>query len=119
VDRYRFRDALIGLFPGFREHWDDEDVHREADGSFTAHGLASSFFFFFRGNYRYLEGTSIERLAQLLEEVVSADPDDRSDVANAICTSFLELLDENREGRILEPHLGEGCSRFLAAMRGR
>lgn len=119
MDEYRFRDALIGLFPAFREYWDDEDVHREADGSFTAHGLLSSVLFFFRGNYRSLEGTSIERLAEVLEAVVSGDPDDRSDVANAICTSFLELLDENREGGVLEPHLGGHCSRFVVAMRGR
>ena len=48
---------------------------------------------------------------------MAADPHDESNVANAICTSFLELIDEKREGKLLEPHLGEECKRFLNLMR--
>jgi hypothetical protein len=118
MDKKQFRDVLIFLFPGFESYWDDEDINREDDGSFTAHGLLSSFFFFYKAQHLNLEEKTISELATKLEEIVSADPNDESDVANAICTSFLELVDENREGKVLEKYLGKECLKFLEAMRG-
>ena len=118
MDKTKFRDVLICLFPGFGSYWDDEDINREDDGSFTAHGLLSSFYFYYKAQYLNFEEQTISELATKLEEIVSADPSDESDVANAICTSFLELIDENREGKGLERYLGKECVKFLEAMRG-
>ena len=118
MDKAQFRDVLIQLFPAFGSHWDEEDINREEDGSFTAHGLLSSFFFFYKERYANFEEKTVIEFATKLEKIVSADPHDASDVANAICTSFLELIDENREGKTLEKHLGKECLKFLEAMRG-
>lgn len=118
MNKTQFRDILISLFPGFESYWEDEDINREEDRSFTAHGLLSSFFFFYKEQYLDFEEKTIREFADKIEEIVSADPNDESDVANAICTSFLELVDENSEGKVLEKYLGMECSKFLDAMRG-
>jgi hypothetical protein len=33
-----FEKLLTSLFPTFGKYWSREDIHRESDGSFTAHG---------------------------------------------------------------------------------
>ena len=118
MDRMQFLAELISLFPAFENYWSEEDIHRETDGSYTAHGLLSSFFHFYQDEYDKVRDESVKMFALRIEAIVAADPHDKSSVANAICTSFLELIDENREGRLLESHLGEECKRFLNAMRG-
>jgi hypothetical protein len=118
MDKQEFRNRLIGLFPEFCHYWEAEDVHREDDGSLSAHGLMSSFFLFYQDKYSSFNPVIVSELAGIFEEIVESDPNDQSDVANAICTSFLELVDENREGKVLEKHLGRECEAFLRAMRG-
>ena len=132
MDRTQFLAELISLFPAFENYWSEEDIHRETDGSYTVHGLLSSFFHFYQDEYGLLSSffhfyqdeyhkvrnETVKTFAFRIEAIVAADPHDKCNVANAICTSFLELIDEDREGRLLEAHLGEECKRFLNAMRG-
>ena len=118
MNKAEFKDILVSLFPSFEAHWKDEDINREEDGSYTAHGLLSAFFFFYRENYTCFQESTVEHFANKLEEIVAADPNDESDVANAICTSFLEMLDQKREGKMIEKFLGSECTGFLKTMRG-
>ena len=106
--------ALISLFPVFEESWKREDIHREEDGSFTAHGIMSAFTFFFKENYASFPPDLLEEFGRTIEAVVAADPDDKSDVANAICTCFLEMIAGDKEGRRLEPYLGKACKEFYS-----
>ncbi len=113
-----FLAELIALFPGFEDYWSEEDIHKETDGSYTAHGLLSSFFHFYQDEHDKVPEEKVKMFATRIEAIVAADPHDESNVANAICTGFLELIDENREGQRLELHLGKEYKGFLDAMRG-
>lgn len=118
MEKHDLYKKLAALFPEFEKHWDIEDINREADGIYTAHGLMSSFFFFYLENYSNLDESAIRNTANLFENIVESDPSDESDVSNAICTSFLEMLDKNKEGKVIEKYLGKECKAFLDAMRG-
>ena len=118
MDRSEFKEILVSFFPSFEGYWDKEDINREEDGSFTAHGLLSAFFFFYKENYTGFQESTLRIFASKLEDIVAADPNNESDVANAICTSFLELLDQRQEGKILEKYLGSECASYLRTMRG-
>src|SRR5687767_7595891 len=100
---------LISLFPRFEGYWDKEDIHREDDRSFTAHGLMSSFFFYYKDNFENFNQDELQKFCNEIEKIVASDPDDKLDTANAICTSFLELIVGNKEGKALEPYLGKTC----------
>jgi len=89
MGKTQFRVALIRQFPSFGSYWDDEDINSEDNG------LLSSLFFFYKAQHLNFEEKTISELPTILEEIVSADPNDESDIANAICTSCLELIDEN------------------------
>lgn len=118
MTKQEFLEKLSDLFPTFAEYWEAEDIHKEEDGTYTAHGLMSSFFHFFKENHSLCDEQTLHQAAVLFEEIVESDPNDKSEVANAICTSFLELLDEQKEGRCIEKYLGKECKTFLDAMRG-
>ena len=118
MDKAEFKDNLVSYFPAFEGYWGEEYINKEKDGSFNAHGLLSSFFFFYKENHMNFHGSTVRDFADTLEEIVAADPNDESDVANAICTSFLELINKKKEGMVLEQYLGTECSNFLKAMRG-
>src|SRR5262245_40257505 len=106
--------TLISLFPSFSESWKQEDIHREEDGSFTAHGIMSAFTHFYQKNYMSFETKLLERFCCAIEEVVASDPNDRSNVANAICTCFLEMIAGDAEAKRLEPYLGKACKEFYS-----
>jgi hypothetical protein len=118
MDKAEFKNILVSSFPAFEEWWDDEDINREQNGSYTAHGLLSSFFFFYKERYMNYVESDIREFADKIETIVAEDSNDESDVANAICTSYLELLNKNKEGKVLEKYLGSECRKFLNIMRG-
>lgn len=114
MNNEELESMLISHFPAFQAHWKREDIDREDDGSFTAHGIMSSFTHFYRGNYANLDSGLLKKFCCAIEEVVASDPNDKSEVANAICTSFLELIAGDVEGKRLEPYLGKACKEFYS-----
>ena len=118
MEKNELKNKLTNLFPEFDTYWIEEDIFKEEDETYTVHGLMSSFFFFYKEGHSTFNNVTIENVALMFKEVVASDPNDESTAANAICTSFLELLDEEREGKVLESYLGEECKKFLRIMRG-
>lgn len=103
---------IIQFVPSFEEHWACEDIHREDDGSFTEHGVMSSFLEFYYRNYESLSILEISTLCIELENIVAADSEDRDLAANAICTMFLELLVNTLPGNKIERYLGKVCKKY-------
>lgn len=105
---------LISLFPDFEKSWKHEDIQREDDGSFSAHGIMSAFTNFYRQNYTTLDTNLLKIFCRTIETVVASDPRDQSDVANAICTCFLENIAGDKEAKRLVPFLGKACKEFYS-----
>ena len=114
MNKKELENMLISLFPAFEEYWEEEDIHKEADGSFTPHGIMSSFTHFYRENFATFDTSVLEEFCRTIETVVASDPDDKSDVANAICTCFLEMIAGDIEGKRIEPYLGKACKEFYS-----
>lgn len=112
MNKEELEGMLISFFPDFEESWKREDIDREEDGSFTAHGIMSSFTHFYRENFAKFDTKLLEEFCRAIETVVAADPDDKSDVANAICTCFLENIAGEGGGNRIEPYLGKACKLF-------
>ena len=51
MNKMQFKNTLISLFPSFNQYWAEEDINKEGDGSYTAHGLLSAFFFFYKDQH--------------------------------------------------------------------
>lgn len=98
--------------PEFRKYWEQDDIYKEDDGTFTSHGVMSSFLDFFQNNFASLTTLQISVLCVEFEEIVSSDHDDSNSSANAICTMFLELLVDTPAGNRIEPYLGKQCKKF-------
>jgi hypothetical protein len=105
-------DFLISIFPGFKKYWEDEDIHKHEDKSIFTHGIMTSFAHYYHDNYEKFDNKSLESFCKKIEIIVASDPNDISDVANAICTCFLEAIAYNKGGSILEPYLGKECKRY-------
>lgn len=114
MNKQELESLLVSLFPAFEAGWKREDIHREEDGSFTAHGLMSAFTYFYRANIAEYDTSVLKEFCRAIETVVASDPEDKSDVANAICTCFLEMIAGEMEGRRIEPHLGKACKAFYS-----
>lgn len=112
MDNKSLSSMLLSLFPGFTPYWDAEDIYRADDRSFTAHGLMSSFTDYFRDNWQLVSTDSLKSLGEEIERIVAADPNDESDVANAICTCFLENIAGEEAGTAFEPYLGKECKAY-------
>lgn len=114
MNKSALESLLISIFPGFQQYWDKEDIHREEDGTFTPHGIMSSFFFYYKENYKNFSADVLREFSNEIEKIVASDPNDTSDVANAICTSFLEMIAGEEEGKVIEPYLGKACKEFYS-----
>jgi len=105
---------MTELFPEFGKYWEEDDVNKEASGQFTVHGFMNSFSEHYRNNYENYEAKKLSQLGKTLEEIVNSDPNDQSDVANAVCTCFLELIAGEKEGKRFEPYLGKRSREYYA-----
>ena len=114
MNKEELETMLISLFPTFEESWKREDIHKEEDGSFTPHGIMSSFTYFYKENFAKFDTSTLEEFCRTIETVVASDPHDKSDVANAICTSFLEMVAGEAEGKRIEPYLGKASKEFYS-----
>ncbi len=114
MNKSELESLLISIFPGFQQYWDKEDINREEDGTFTPHGIMSSFFFYYKENYKNFSADMLRKFGNEIEKIVASDPNDTSDVANAICTSFLEMIAGEEEGKVIEPYLGKACKEFYS-----
>ncbi|WP_415755727.1 hypothetical protein [Pseudomonas leptonychotis] len=103
---------LIKIVPEFKRHWELDDIYKEADGTFTPHGVMGSFLEFYQGHYAEFSTLQISTLCIELEEIVSSDLNDTDHRANAICTMFLEILVDTPPGIRIEPFLGRQCTKY-------
>jgi hypothetical protein len=84
--------AIVGMFPEFEEYWGKEgDIFREADGSFSYHGLFAVFSHFVRGGYKQMSEVEKERVFRLVEICMSKEGG-TGEVGNAVQTCFIENL---------------------------
>ncbi len=103
---------LIKIIPGFKKHWEQDDIYKAADGGFTPHDVMGSFLDFYQHNFESLSRLQLSTLCVAFEEIVSSDTDDSNNNANAICTIFLECLVDTSAGNKLAPYLGVRCKRY-------
>lgn len=108
MNKIEFESALIGIFPDFKKYWEDEDIFREEDLSFSAHGLMRTFLHFFRIENKNFNEKSLRKISRLIETELLSDPNGMQDMANAIYAEFLELID-NEESRKLDQYLTKSC----------
>jgi hypothetical protein len=107
------RGLLVGLFPAFQEQWDQGDnLHRDGD-AFTPHGLCSAFSSFYVGQELPLYEPVAKRLFAAIEQVVSADADDKDPVANALCTCFLENIANTSVGEASAQIMGPASRKYF------
>lgn len=93
------------LFPSFRPHWDHElNCYRQGD-DFTAHGVCFDFSEYFTECHEQASEAALVKLFSFVEQEASGDPDDKSPLANALCTCFLEYIAETASG--------ERCLKFM------
>jgi hypothetical protein len=108
-------DLLTGLFPEFRDVWDDEDnnFYRTGD-DFTAHGFCAEFSHFYIECGATANPGALAKLFQVIEEQIVADPNDQDPVANAVCTCFLENIAQLPAGERSIPFMGPESRKFFA-----
>lgn len=103
---------IINMFPEFEIHWEHEDLRKEDNGDYTAHGLMGSFTDFYRDHYLEFEPNQLKGFCDFIEDIVQSDSNDKSDVANAICTCFLENIAGDEEAQKIDPLLGKICKEY-------
>lgn len=103
---------LIKIIPAFKNHWEQDDIYKEDDGTFTHHGVMGSFLEFYQNNFEALTTLQLSVLCIEFEEIVSSDNNDTNSNANAICTMFLEFLVDTPAGNRIEPYLGKQCKKY-------
>ncbi len=106
------KTLIINFIPGFEKHWDQDDIYREEDGSYTEHGIMSSFLEYYQHNYNTLNILELSTLCIEFEKIIAAHPNDDDPAANAICTMFLELLVDTEPGNKLELYLGKTSKEY-------
>ena len=100
MNKEEAEQVLITIFPDFKKLWEDEDIYRENDKLFTAHGLMRSFMLFFNENHNNITISQLERLGLIIEENMCKDPDGKTEITNAIISEFLELLNQEASYKI-------------------
>lgn len=103
MNKTELEKELTTLFPEFCKYWDSEDIYREEDNSFLSHGLMTSFYHFFRDNFDAADVSDLKKFCEIIEDELKASSD--GEIANAICTSFFELISDTKAGDALEPYL--------------
>jgi hypothetical protein len=97
----QLRDALVDIFPGFQQYWeDDENPHLEA-GEFNHHGLMLEFVSYFAKGLAGFSEKQLQRLAIVINDSVSKP----GPVENAVSTCFLEHLHQIHAEKALRPFL--------------
>jgi hypothetical protein len=110
--------VFVESFPAFAAYWDSNcNLHRDGD-TWTVHGLRSEFSHFFERHWNEASESILLALFARIEQIIAADPDDRDDVANALCTCFLENLAQTTAGTAIIPFLGPASRRYFADWNG-
>lgn len=109
--------ALLGQFqsfyPDFTAWWhSDENYNRDGD-DFSTHGLCAEFSSFLIARPLPLEKQQLEGLLNFVEQHVAADPHDQSEIANALCTCFLENIAQTKVGNYCRPFMGTSSQAYF------
>jgi len=95
---------LLSLDPSFEQVWsDDENYHRNDDGSSTTCGVLSEFSQYLQDHADVLSLPYLKALFELVESNVDAE----TDFGGSIRACFLENLGYTKAGKVLEKYMGK------------
>lgn len=112
-DKHALLDFLLTQFPAFIGCWEAKDNDYLDGGEFTAHGLCTVFGGFFAARVEKFDEESLKKLFAFIESAILADPEDESEVANALCTCFLEDIAGEEEGEIALPFMSDATRAYF------
>lgn len=106
------KNLLIGFVPEFENYWNQDIIFQEDNKSYTEHDVAGCFLEYYQVNYEKMSILILSTLCIEFEKILLSDPEDKNDSANAICTSFLEMLVDTPAGDKIERYLGVSCKEY-------
>lgn len=102
------RMYLYEQFKGFSRVWlDKTNLFIEQNGGYTLHGLYSQFSNYFRQNINSFNDDQLKIFFINLEIWIANDKYNDDDLANAICTCFLELIAREGFTKRIKPFMGK------------
>ena len=117
TEKMRPRDLLhkfVTLAPAFETQWESDDNYcRNADGSFSLHGVCTEFSDFFRRNYAAFSEATVNELFDFVEWNLVEPAADETPVDNALCTCFLENISSEPCGEFARGHMGRKSRAFF------
>ncbi len=106
----RPRDLLqqfVKFTPEFQAQWNsDHNLSLDDDGTFTLHGVASEFSYFFKDNYARLSDADFKELFEFIESNLVEPGVEETLLDNALCTCFLENIASEPCGEAAKPWMG-------------
>jgi len=106
------RDWLVRLFPDFIRAFDDP-WYFPPDRELTPHSVCSEFTDYFRTKIPSYTAPEVIELFAVTETIIAADRLRADDVANALCTCFLENISCTDQGHAGRPLMGAETLRFF------
>ena len=111
MNKFELEEKLTLSLPEFGKHWEKEDIYKENNAFFNAHGLIRSFLHYFRGNFKKMSNIEFEKISNIIENGILVDSVGDDEVSNSICSEFLELI-SNEESEKLNPYLKKTCEEY-------
>jgi hypothetical protein len=113
MDKHDLLSRLQALYPDFIAWWSsDQNYNRDGD-DFSTHGLCAEFSSFLIERSLPLEQLALESLFAFVEQQVSVDPHDQSEIANALCTCFLENIAQTEVGNCCRAFMGKSSQAYF------
>jgi hypothetical protein len=113
MNKTELLDKLQYLYPSFTEWWNSKENYNLDGDDFSIHGLCAEFSSFFIERSLPLERHAVEVLFGFVEQQVAADPHDKSEIANALYTCFLENIAQTTIGQCCRPFMGKNSRAYF------
>ena len=106
------RDWLVQRFPGLAQPLGDPWYYPD-DGAYTPHAVCSAFTDIYLRHIADYSAPEVVELFRVTEAILAADPHKTGEVANALCTCFLENISCTDAGHAARPLMGVHSLRFF------
>lgn len=106
------KDWLLARFPSFIEMFSDP-WYFPPDKVYTPHGVCMEFTDYYRKHISNYDAPEVIELFAMAETVIAADRLKVDDMANALCTCFLENISCTDEGHAGRRHMGPESISFF------
>jgi hypothetical protein len=114
MDKSAFKNWLVSVFPDFERRWESGDnCSKEGDG-YTVHGVCVEFTHYYRQSHKALTNSQKKSLFDFIEECIANDPNDKDQLANALCTCFLENIAGEEPGEASAAFMGKASRTYYA-----